>query len=148
MIPPSASKQEANEQERVRFEAKVFLYGYGLLIVGAVVFRFIIAPLFGGMVDESTILEASFDPLRLWWIRPVNGGELTGIVVVSIFFAAATKLTFIYLVFRLSRTLRQSPWLTLLYCLLAPFSVFFLIPLVGLLMASSKRISRAVSNET
>lgn len=53
--------------------------------------------------------------------------------------AAATGLlakgAFVYLVFRLSRFLRQPLWLTLLYCALTPFSIMYLIPFVGLLLA-------------
>lgn len=44
------------------------------------------------------------------------------------------KLVFVYLVFRLSRFLRQPVWLTIAYCVLTPFSLLYLIPFVGLLV--------------
>ena len=40
-----------------------------------------------------------------------------------------------YLVFRLSRFLQQPVWLTLLYCLCAPFPILYLVPVIGLLVA-------------
>jgi hypothetical protein len=48
--------------------------------------------------------------------------------------AVAARVPLIYLVFRLSRFLDQPWWYTLLYCLLAPFSVLYLVPFIGLLV--------------
>jgi hypothetical protein len=45
-----------------------------------------------------------------------------------------SKGVFIYLVYRFSRFLKLSIGLTILYCLLAPFSVLYLIPFIGLLL--------------
>ena len=44
------------------------------------------------------------------------------------------KAFFVYLVFRLSRFLNQPIWLTIIYCILAPFSLLYLIPFIGLLI--------------
>jgi len=44
------------------------------------------------------------------------------------------KAIIVYLVFRLSRFLRQPVWLTVLYCILVPIALLYLIPLVGLLI--------------
>jgi|GEM_PF-1222814 len=57
--------------------------------------------------------------------------DLLGLgVILTLFF----KGIFIYLVFRLSRYLRQPLWLTILFCVLAPFSLLYLIPFVGVLI--------------
>ncbi len=53
------------------------------------------------------------------------------------------KAVFVYLVFRLSRFLRQPVWLTIVYCVLTPFSLLYLIPFVGLLLGV-KNARRAV----
>jgi hypothetical protein len=53
------------------------------------------------------------------------------------------KAVFVYLVLRLSRFLRQPVWLTILYCVLAPFSLLYLIPFIGLL-AGVKNARRVV----
>jgi hypothetical protein len=45
-----------------------------------------------------------------------------------------TKGVFIYLVYRLSRFLKKPVWLIALYCILTPFAVLYLIPVIGLLL--------------
>ena len=54
------------------------------------------------------------------------------------------KGVFIYLVFRLSRFLRQPVWLTIVYCVLTPFSLLYLVPFIGLLVGI-KNARRALS---
>ncbi len=49
---------------------------------------------------------------------------------------------FVYLVFRLSRFLNHPAWLTVLCCILAPFSVIYLFSFVGLLIGVYNARSR------
>ena len=57
----------------------------------------------------------------------------------------AAKLLYTYLVYRLSRVLRQPRWMTALYVALAPIAGFEFIPLVGLLVAV--RVARGALDE-
>ena len=52
----------------------------------------------------------------------------------GMFLTFVTKSVLVYFVFRLSRVLSQPAWLTIGYCALAPFSVLYLIPCIGLLI--------------
>jgi hypothetical protein len=54
----------------------------------------------------------------------------------------AAKALFVYLVFRMSRFLRHPAWLTVVYCILTPFSVLYLIPFIGLLIGVVNARSR------
>ena len=59
------------------------------------------------------------------------------------------KAIFIYLVFRLSRFLRQNVWLTIVYCVLAPFTLLYLIPFIGLLVGvknARRKVASSASN--
>ena len=55
--------------------------------------------------------------------------------VVAAAFTLAGKAMWIYFVWRLSRFLEQPVWLTVVYCLLTPFSVLYVIPFGGLALA-------------
>lgn len=57
------------------------------------------------------------------------------------------KAVFVYLVFRLSRFLRQPVWLTIVYCVRTPFSLLYLIPFIGLLIGV-KKARRALASST
>jgi hypothetical protein len=63
---------------------------------------------------------------------------LEGVSEVAALLTLIAKGVLTYLVFRLSRFLRQPGWLTAIYCILAPFGVLYLIPLIGLLVGVSK----------
>ena len=54
----------------------------------------------------------------------------------------AAKGLFVYLVFRLSRFLRHPAWLTVVYCILSPFSLLYSIPFIGLLIGVANARSR------
>lgn len=78
-----------------------------------------------GLVVATVVLGLSMVPFArdsgVVWVA------ISGIVV-------ASKGVFVYLVFRLSRFLRHPVWLTALYCVLAPLSLLFLVPFIGLLV--------------
>jgi hypothetical protein len=59
---------------------------------------------------------------------------LEGVQNLGAVLSFVAKGVFVYLVFRLSRFLRQPVWLTIVYCVLTPFSLLYLIPFIGLLM--------------
>ena len=52
----------------------------------------------------------------------------------AVFFVVAARVVYVFLVYHLSRFLGQPLWLTLLYCVLAVFAGFELIPLIALLV--------------
>ena len=58
---------------------------------------------------------------------------------------AGSKLVYTYVVYRVSKVLRQPLWMTGLYVVLAPIAGFELIPLVGLLVGV--RMARGVLDE-
>jgi hypothetical protein len=60
---------------------------------------------------------------------------LEGVQSLGAVLSLVARAVFVYLVFRLSRFLRQPVWLTVVYCVLAPFSLLYLVPFVGLLVA-------------
>lgn len=94
--------------ETLTKERNFFLTGFFTLVAIGVVFR---------------LLELSTSP------DAVEGVQGLGAILTLV-----VKVVFIYLVFRLSRFLRQPVWLTILYCVLAPFSLLYLIPFIGLLI--------------
>lgn len=63
------------------------------------------------------------------WVSTSVGERWTAVLVTLLAKAALT-----YLVFRLSRFLKQRWWQTGLYCVLSPFSILYLVPFVGLLV--------------
>ncbi len=95
--------------ETLTKERNIFLVGYVFITVTSVVFRHIAG-------------ELSID-------------DLDSILNVAVFMTFLAKGIIIYLAFRLSRFLKHPVWLTLLYCLLAPLPLLYLIPLVGLLFS-------------
>ena len=58
---------------------------------------------------------------------------------------AGAKLVYTYIVFRLSKVLRQPLWMTALYTVLAPIAGFELIPLVALFFGA--RMARGMLDE-
>lgn len=49
-------------------------------------------------------------------------------------FAMICKTIYVYLVFRFARVLQLPWWLTVVYCVLAPFALLYVIPFIGLLI--------------
>lgn len=84
----------------------------------------------GGII--GTLLVGLSVGMVLIWLLPGNEQAISGNLYL------AGKLAWIYFVFRLSRFLQQPVWLTIIYCVLTPFSVLYLIPLVGLLVSLRK----------
>ena len=75
--------------------------------------------------------------------EPARSVEL-GIILFS-------RIVLVYFAFRLSRSLSHPKWLTGIYCLLMPFSLLYLIPVVGLLIGTRNarkkvRVSREVQS--
>ncbi len=66
-------------------------------------------------------------------------GQLEALSTVGLLVTVFSKLAFIIVVFRVSRAFEHPPWLTAIYSIMAPFSVLYLIPFVGLLLASPTR---------
>lgn len=95
--------------ETLTKERNIFLVGFVVITVSSVAFRHIV----GGL--------------------SIN--DLGSILNVAVFVTFFAKGIIIYLTFRLSRFLKHPIWLTLLYCLLAPLPLLYLIPLVGLLFS-------------
>ncbi|GEB32183.1 hypothetical protein [Brevibacillus parabrevis] len=94
--------------DKITNERNIFLFGFFLLLVIGVSFR----------IMQMTATEEMILTIQSFAIIATLAG----------------KILFIYFVFRLSRFLKQSWWLTILYCVLAPFSLLYLIPFVGLLL--------------
>ena len=92
-------------------ERNLFLGGFALLIVMGIALRTMVM-----QASESATDDAP-------------GSVFAGATVV------VAKIALAYLVFRLSRFLQQPVWLTLLYCLSAPFPILYLVPVIGLLVA-------------
>lgn len=84
---------------------------------------------FGALIGLNLLLQLMFG-FSIGLLLGVDSGLAFNAVVVLIAKAAS-----VYFVFRLSRFLRQPVWLTILYCMLMPFAVLYLIPFVGLLIA-------------
>ena len=59
---------------------------------------------------------------------------LQGVHDLGVVLSLVAKGVFVYLVFRLSRFLSHPVWLTIVYCVLTPFSLLYLIPFIGLLV--------------
>lgn len=78
-----------------------------------------------------------------WWLgllilatSPSQPNEALAVITLT------GKAAWIYFVWRLSRFLEQPVWLTLVYCVLTPFSLLWVIPVGGLVLALRKaRIS-------
>jgi membrane protease YdiL (CAAX protease family) len=90
-------------------ERNIFLVGFVVITVTSIVFKHILGEL--------------------------SKNDLGYILNVALFMTFLAKGIIIYLTFRLSRFLKHPVWLTLLYCLLAPLPLLYLIPLVGLLFS-------------
>ena len=108
---PSSSRQKLMQNlsnETLTKERNFFLTGFLILVLIGVFFRL-------------NSLSVSPDALETY----------QGIGAIG---TLGAKAILVYLVFRLSRFLRQPVWLTVLYCILAPFPLLYLIPLVGLLI--------------
>ena len=133
--------------DSLKREEKIFLVGYLIIMCIGLVFRFIIAPLFGGVFDEQTIAESTFDPLRLYWIRPHDANQISILEGISAFLYAASKFIFMFLVIRFSRILKQNLFVTIIYSLLALMSVLFVIPFLGLLISCSNKRKQIASQE-
>jgi hypothetical protein len=93
-------------------ERRLFLVGCAVLVAPAVAFRLFVVL---GAIDPAAT---------------ANFANVASLI---------TKMVFIYLVFRLSRFLQLPVWLIIIYCVLAPFSVLYLIPFAGLLIAAWRK---------
>jgi hypothetical protein len=69
------------------------------------------------------------------------------IVSIGMILTVFAKGFFVYLVFRLSRFLRHPVWLTVIYCIVTPFSLLYLIPFVGVLIGI-KNVRKALASDT
>ena len=82
----------------------------------------------------SFVLSALFSHLRMQSILTIDenfqASDFHGYIVILTFL----KLVFIYSVYRLSRFLKASKGLTVLYCVLAPVSLLQIIPFTLLLL--------------
>jgi hypothetical protein len=58
-----------------------------------------------------------------------------------------SKAVFVYIVYRLSKFLKVSVALTILYCLLTIFSILYLIPFIGLLL-KVKSVRKTISESS
>lgn len=94
--------------EALTKERNFFLIGFFVLLGIGIVFR---------------LLPLAAPPGSLQEIRTLG-------MILTLF----AKGFFIYLVFRLSRFLSHPVWLTVIYCVLTPFSLLYLIPFVGVLI--------------
>lgn len=83
---------------------------------------------FGALIGLNLLLQLVFG-FSIGLLLGVESGLAFNAVVVLV-----AKATSVYFVFRLSRYLGQPVWLTILYCVLMPFSILYLIPLIGLLV--------------
>ena len=90
------------------------------------------------------ILSALFNHLRMQSILKIDetfqASDFHGYIVILTFL----RLVFIYFVYRLSRYLKISTGLTILYCMLAPLSMFQII-LFMLLLAKVKSTRARIS---
>jgi hypothetical protein len=81
----------------------------------------------------------------LGWLSPDSESVRT----VAAFLALCVKAFFVFLTYHLSRFLGNSTVATVVYCVLAPFAVLYLVPFIGLLVqvgrarTKLKRVDRA-----
>ncbi len=101
-------------QDGLTHERNIFLGGFGALIGLSLAIQLMLGFSFGLLLGRNDALEFSA-------------------IVVLI-----AKTASVYFVFRLSRYLRQPIWLTILFCMLVPFALIYLIPFIGLLVAVKK----------
>ena len=102
------------DPELINRERRLFLTGFAVLVGIGIVFRAV-----GAFWPET-----SFDV----FVQAASVGTFLA------------KVFFMYLVYRLSRALRQPLWLTVVYCILSPFAVLYLIPFIALLLAANHAI--------
>ncbi len=75
------------------------------------------------------------------WLTPPN--DETALALAGVL-TLITKGGFVYLTFRLSRFLQHPVWLTIVYCVLVPFSLLYPIPFIALLVGVRRRRSHKV----
>ncbi len=109
--------------EALTKERNIFLVGFIYIAVTSIIFRLFVV--FGS---------------------PIN--DIDTVLKVALLLTFLAKGIFIYLTFRLSRFLKQPVWLTVLYCLLSPFSLLYLIPLIGLLVGVKNARKALLSGNT
>ena len=84
----------------------------------------------GGLLGLAA-LTFIFNITVLSGVSVADPATLDGVAVAGTLISKAAA---VYFVFRLSRFLRQRVWLTVVYCILTPFSIVYLIPFIGLLV--------------
>lgn len=72
-------------------------------------------------------------------VATINDPSFLGL---ALYGTLISRVFFIYFVFRFSRALADPIWLTGLWCLLAPFSGLYVIPIIGLLITAHQEIRR------
>jgi hypothetical protein len=90
---------------------------------------------FGVLLAVNLALGSTFH-YRVPWEKYAGYG---GLLLVG------AKILYTYVVYRVSRTLRQPLWMTAVYVVVAPIAGFELIPLVGLLVGV--RMARGMLDE-
>jgi hypothetical protein len=108
--------------ENLTKERNFFLVSYISLVVTLVIYGLVILFVFSS--------SPQFEDMRA-------GGLLAALLA---------KIYSVYLVARLSRFLREPLWLTVIYCILAPFSGLFWIPTIGLLL-KVRKTRKLISSE-
>jgi|SaaInlV_200m_DNA_2_1039689.scaffolds.fasta_scaffold32699_3 hypothetical protein len=109
--------------ETLTEERQLFVYGFIVLVIIGIILNNVNLSLF------SIDTQEEIDKAVMFFVAAIALG----------------KIIFIYLVFRLSRFLENPIWLTIIYCILTPFPLLYLIPFIGVLVGV--RNKRKLLNE-
>jgi hypothetical protein len=115
-------KDKIIDSHKIILERAIFLFGFLTCIIG------------GWLIAYSLMMQTS--------LNPVDRLALAGYITLFL------KAVYMVLVLRLSLILKKPWWLTVIYVACAPFSVLYLVPLIGLWIDANHRlkISRQITS--
>ncbi len=117
LITKVVPKNKNIDPKRIIRERNIFLFGYLTCIFGGWSFVYFLLPGMFSTQEDRAFVAA----------------------ILTLFL----KIVYICLILRLSLFLKKSWWLITIYVICAPFSVLYLVPLIGLWISANSRIKTA-----